>query len=96
MNLTRQELEDIWETKPYGYFSKILKERKGAKKYIVTTEVRKVSVVGAIIQEVWAKDGVSAQNKVHGAACTKLRLEHGSNEWDTSLSFTTTTKFCLK
>lgn len=92
MNLTRQELEDIWENKPYGYFPKMLKERKGSKKYTVTTEARKASIVGAIIQEVWAKDATSAQNKVHSTACNMLRQEHGFNAWDTSLSFTTTAK----
>jgi predicted N-acyltransferase len=92
MNLTRQELEDIWENKPYGYFSKLLSERKGKKKYIVTTEVRKASIVGTIIQEVWAKDATSAQNIVHSTACNTLRQEHGFNAWEPSLSFTTTAK----
>lgn len=69
-------------------FQNIIKERKGTKKYIVTTEARKAVVVGAITQEVWAKDAATAQNKVHSTACDTLRKQHGF----TSLSFTTTAK----
>ena len=95
--LTRQELEDIWENKPHGYFPKMLKERKGAKKYIVTTEVRKTNVVtiDTIVQEVWAKNATTAQSLVHQAAVLKLRNTHGLSQWDGSVSYTTIAKAAL-
>lgn len=91
MQLTRQELEDIWENRPYGYFAKMLKERKGTKKYRVTTEVRKTSVIviGTDEQEVWAKDATAAQGLVHQQAVLRLRNKHGLAVWDSSVVFST-------
>ena len=54
MKLTRQELEDIWENKPYGYFAKMVKDLKGKKKYVVTTVAKKEVVVDTEVQTVWA------------------------------------------
>lgn len=89
MKLTRQELEDIWENKPYGHFSRLLKERKGMKKFIVTTEALQAVVVDKEVQEVWAKDYSSAQTKVHSAATNVLRRRLGFNMWDDSVSYST-------
>jgi hypothetical protein len=91
MQLTRQDLEDIWENKPYGHFAKMLKERKGTKKYRVTTEVRKTSVVviDTDEQEVWAKDATAAQGLVHQQAVFRLRNKHGLAVWDSSVVFST-------
>jgi hypothetical protein len=85
MQLTRQDLEDIWENKPYGYFSKMLSTRKGKKKYRVMTEVRKTSVVviDTDEQEVWAKDATAAQGLVHQQAVLRLRNKHGLAELGT-------------
>ena len=33
--MTREEMEDIWENKPYGYFKNIVKTRKKLNKYKV-------------------------------------------------------------
>ena len=97
MHLTRQELEDIWENKPYGYFAKMVKDLKGKKKYVVTTHVKKEVIVDTEVQTVWAKDAHSAQNLVHNTSVTALkrrldgtlrrRLE--VNQWDSSMSFST-------
>lgn len=89
MKLTRQELEDIWENKPYGHFSRLLKERKGTKKFIVTTEARQAVVVDKEVQEVWAKDYSAAQTKVHSAATLVLRRRLGLNLYDGSVSYVT-------
>ena len=89
MKLTREELEDIWENKPYGFFDKMVKERKGTTKFIVTTEARKAAVVDKEVQEVWAKDYKSAQSKVHSAACNVLRRRLSANVWDDSVTYVT-------
>ena len=87
MTLTRQDLEDIWENKPYGYFSKLLTERKGKKKYRVTTQMQKWSVVDTDEQEVWAKDSTSAASQGLQPATLRLRNKHGLTTWDGSVSF---------
>jgi hypothetical protein len=94
MKLSREELEDIWENKPYGYLSKLVKERKGTKKFIVTTEARRAVVVDQEVQEVWAKDHIAAQNKVHSTATNVLRRRLGFDMWDGSVSYTTRAKSC--
>jgi hypothetical protein len=89
MTLTRQDLEDIWENKPYGYFSKVLSERKGKKKYRVITELRKTSVIDTDEQEVWAKNATAAQSLVHQSATLRLRNKHKLTMWDSSVIFST-------
>lgn len=89
MQLTRQDLEDIWENKPYGYFSKMLSTHKGKKKYCVITELRKTSVIDTDEQEVWAKDATAAQSLVHQSATLRLRNKHGLTQWDGSVVFST-------
>jgi hypothetical protein len=88
MQLTRQDLEDIWENKPYGYFSKMLSTRKGKKKYRVITELRKTSVIDTDEQEVWAKDATAAQSLVHQSATLRLRNKHGLTQWDGFVNYT--------
>ena len=93
MQLTRQELEDIWENKPYGYFSKMLKERKGTKKYIVTTEARMSSTVDQEVVEVWAKDYSDATRKATAKSVDVLRKRLGLGPWgNPSVNFVTTAK----
>ena len=89
MQFTREELEDIWENKPYGYFSKMVEDVKGKKKFIVTTDARKSVVVDTEVQTVWAKDAHQAQNIAHGAATNVLRRRLGFNMWDGSVSYST-------
>jgi hypothetical protein len=40
--LTKAELDDIWETKPYGYFTKYMNDTKGKKRYVVRTTAYKI------------------------------------------------------
>ena len=88
MQFTREELEDIWENKPYGYFSKMVKDIKGKKKFIVTTEARKSEVVDTEVQTVWAKDAHQAQNIAHGTNCAKIRVRLDA-DWNTAISYST-------
>lgn len=38
INLTKTEMEDIWQNKPYGYWEQFRKKNKGLKKYKVTIQ----------------------------------------------------------
>lgn len=35
LNLTKEEMEDIWQNKPYGYWTQLRKINKGKKRYKV-------------------------------------------------------------
>jgi hypothetical protein len=35
INVTKEELEDIWQNKPYGYWDSFRKQQKGRKRYKV-------------------------------------------------------------
>lgn len=65
MNFTREELEDIWNNKPYGYFTELRKKNnlKKLKKYKVEAtihglickkelEVRDISPVGREVDKI--------------------------------------------
>ncbi len=42
---TKQDLEDIWNNKPYGYFTNMMKNMKGKKKYkVLCTAYEKVDI----------------------------------------------------
>lgn len=90
MNFTREELEDIWENKPYGYFSKLLKERKGTKKFTVTTQAKEWVVVDTETQEIWAKDHKSASSIAHYTNVNVLRRRLGRSTWDEKMTYSTT------
>lgn len=40
--LSKEELDDIWDSKPYGYFTKYVKDNKGKKRYVVKTTAYKL------------------------------------------------------
>lgn len=89
MHLTRQELEDIWENKPHGFFAKMVKDLKGKKKYVVTTVANKVVVVDTEVQTVWAKDANAAQYIAHNTSVNTLRRRLGVDMWDRSMNYST-------
>lgn len=89
MHLTRQELEDIWENKPYGYFAKMVKDLKVKKKYVVTTVANKVVVVDSEIQTVWAKDANAAQYIAHNISVSALRRRLGTGTRYGSMNYST-------
>ena len=55
--LSKEELDDIWGTKPYGYFTKYVKDTKGKKRYVVKTTAYKIKeeVLGEKETVVFAK-----------------------------------------
>lgn len=89
MHLTRQELEDIWESKPHGFFTKMVKDLKGKKKYVVRTDAKKVVVVDSEVRTVWAKDANAAQYLAHNTNISALRRRLGVDMWDNSMSYST-------
>lgn len=81
MHLTRQELEDIWENKPYGYFAKMVKDLKGKKKFRVVTEATCSTVIDKEEQIVWAKDANAAQYLAHYDSCGKIRRRLAADDY---------------
>lgn len=92
---TKQELDDIWENKPAGYFASEYKKQKNKKLFIVTTEMHIPQVVDSITSEVWAKSGKDAQDQVHYGNYQTLRSrnkEKYPDAWDSRVSYTTRVK----
>lgn len=79
---TKQELDDIWETKPYGWFAREVKNKKGKKKYSVTCTVHKEVEVGKSSATVYANTSKSAIDTVSFQLRSKLNLELGLSQWD--------------
>lgn len=85
MTVTREELEAIWNEKPYGYMDKLkaqLKKRKNESKFIVETLMYESVVKDSVVSTVWAKDYLAAQGKVHDQHVLELRKRHGKQPWD--------------
>jgi hypothetical protein len=82
---SKQELDDIWQTKPYGWFSRMVKENKGKKKYTVTCTVYKYIELGNVTTTVYAKDSKTAIGSVSSQLRSKLnvdlKLPHWSDEY---------------
>jgi hypothetical protein len=95
MEISRTDLDDIWENRPYGFMKEYIKRHKKSKnnkKFIVTTFMRKTMVVDTITQEVWALTGTSAQSLALNSNMTTLRNKHNVDRWDSTISYSTTAK----
>jgi len=83
--LTKADLDEIWETKPYGYFSKYVKDTKGKKKYVVKTTAYKIKeeVLGEKETVIFAKtqDDALRSADLQNAKLTLLR-EFGYPSWE--------------
>ena len=67
---TKQDLEDIWNNKPYGYFTNMMKNMKGKKKYrVLCTAYEEVDITKEE-SVVFAKSG----NEAIKVASNDLRL----------------------
>ena len=92
MEVSRTDLDDIWENRPYGFMKEYIKRHKRSKnnkKFIVTTIMRKTTIVDKIEQEVWALNDRSAQNLVHDQNITALRNKNNADRWDNTISYST-------
>ncbi len=91
--LTKAELDDIWETKPYGYFTKYMNDKKGKKRYVVKTIAYKVKeeVLGEKETIIFAKTQDEALKSAN-LENVKLGLlrEFRQPSWE---AYSTTTRF---
>ena len=67
---TKQDLEDIWNNKPYGYFTNMMKNMKGKKKYRVLCTAHEEVDIAKEESVVCAKSG----NEAIKVASNDLRL----------------------
>ncbi len=72
LKLTRQELEDIWNNKPYGYFTQLRKNSKNLKKFNVIATPYKKTYFPNMNMIVYAS---SADSKEIENAKTTMRKE---------------------
>jgi hypothetical protein len=95
MTVSRTELDEIWDNRPYGFMKEYIKrhkKNKNNKKFIVTTTMRKTTVIDTISQEVWALTDTSAQNLALNSNVTALRNKHNADRWDSTISYSTVSK----
>lgn len=87
---TREELDDMWETKPHGHFTKIMKDSKGKKRFTVKTTALKTTRVelDSETEVVYAKDAKSATSLMHDKSSHVIRQRLNLDRWDASVSFT--------
>lgn len=79
---TKQELDSIWETKPYGWFTREVKSLKGKRKFKVTCTAFKEVSVGETSQVIYAKDPKSAIDSASASLRSKLNVELGLGQWN--------------
>lgn len=89
---TRSELEELWDSKPYGEFSRMVKSMKGKKKYRIKTQAIRIveEVLGEEETIVLSKDYYGATSEVN---CKRnheaLRTRLGLQPWDPKIRFAT-------
>jgi len=84
--LTKQELDDIWDNKPYGHFTKLIKQYKGTKKYEVTVKAFRYEMIGEEKEVVRAKDSTAAQYHAE-PIIARLCVNNNLWRWDKSITF---------
>lgn len=60
INLTKTEMEDIWQNKPYGYWTRLRKINKGKKRFKVKIQPYKMDYYEVRELVVMAKNKTSA------------------------------------
>lgn len=60
INLTKEEMEDIWQNKPYGYWTQFRKNNKGMKRFKVKIQPYKMDYYEVRELVVMAKNKTSA------------------------------------
>lgn len=89
MMFTREELEDIWQTKTHGHFSKLMKDHKGKKKFTVKTVAIKVSRTELDSETivVYAKSENTAKSIAYNRSAPVIRQRLGSTPWESAVIF---------
>jgi hypothetical protein len=88
---SKQELDDIWENKPYGHFTPLKKSIKGKSKYKIKVTAHKVveQELGSEESVVLAKDHVDAIEGLNlSRARESLRLKLGLPSWSNGVRYT--------
>lgn len=91
---TREELEDMWETKPHGHFTKLMKDSKGKKRFterfkVKTTALKTTRIeLDSETEVVYAKDAKSATSSAHDMSSRVIRKRLNLDRWDASVIFT--------
>jgi hypothetical protein len=64
MNFTREELEDIWNNMPYGYFTELRKKKdlRKYKKYVIEAKVLKNCGTRTVTVHDTKESGVMVEN----------------------------------
>lgn len=90
---TRSELEELWATKPYGEFSRMVKSMKGKKKYRIKTQAIRIieEVLGEEETVVLSKDYYGATSNANTSRNVEaLRLRLGLKSYDHKVQYRTT------
>lgn len=87
---TREELEDMWETKPHGHFTKLMKDSKGKKRFTVKTTALKTTRIelDSETEVVYARNAKSATSLAHDKSSRVIRQRLDLDRWNASVSFT--------
>jgi len=89
---SKAELDDIWENKPHGHFTKLVKSVKGKKKYKIKTVAYRTTeeVLGEEETVVLAKTRDDAIGRLNQERCvTALRHKLKLQLWDHSVRYKT-------
>ena len=89
---SKAELDDIWENKPHGHFTKLVKSVKGKKKYKIKTVAIKTveEILGEEESIVLAKNYDDALGSLnHNCGVNSLRLKLKLTSWDTKVRYIT-------
>jgi hypothetical protein len=88
MLFTREELENIWQNKPYGYFRDQLKKIKGKQKFKIKLTAYKTekTELGSIETTVYAKDRSDAIFTNRTTLESKLKVKLDLPQWDSNVN----------
>lgn len=89
---TRSELEELWDSKPYGEFSRMVKSMKGKKKYRIKTQAIRIieEVLGEEETIVLSKDDYGATSNANVARnVDTLRSRLGLPSWNHKVQYRT-------
>lgn len=90
LNLSRAELEDIWNNKPYGYFTNLRKNSKNLKRFEVHAQPYKRLDVEVFKTTVYAVSASSTQIEDAKKDLRKQILEKNPNDTKIRIEFIVT------
>jgi hypothetical protein len=90
----RGELQDIWDNRPYGYFTQEVRQRKGKSRYVVTCFAYRTikQPVGDVSMEIFASSMEAATKQASSSLRAHLVREKQIGPWDNDITYTFTAK----